>query len=396
MNICSNQIKEVILHRFKVNSLQKLLIHINFLLAFSVLFCSHSAFGQPSVTYNVNLIPHSEDVVDLGLDVYWAKRNVGANTPQATCDYFAWSQVSSWNNNSSQYAWGGDWRTPKKEDLDDLCNTNKIYRVWGNNYIQLFQNTGGSYSSSSPSIIIPVSGFYDPLYFNGTKIENPSDGYFWTSTKDNYISWRAHGMFLGMTSKSFKTQPAAQRTSQPIRPVIDKIKNVKLVAKYSDGTPISSVTISACPKGTPIETSDDDCYTHKVFLNNETDPLSESEELITENNATYTVVFTQKAFTITTNNSTTGGKASISPSSNAAGGKYLCGTPISLTAKVTDDCYTFDHWKKDGTKIDGGGAILSVTVSGDATYEAIFSIKTTNIRATTDSNKGWVGLNVWK
>ena len=34
------------MHRFKVNSLQKLLIHINFLLAFSVLFCSHSAFGQ--------------------------------------------------------------------------------------------------------------------------------------------------------------------------------------------------------------------------------------------------------------------------------------------------------------------------------------------------------------
>ena len=73
MNICSNQIKEVILHRFKVNSLQKLLIHINFLLAFSVLFCSHSAFGQ-SVEFSANV---DGKAIDLGpnFSVYWAASN---------------------------------------------------------------------------------------------------------------------------------------------------------------------------------------------------------------------------------------------------------------------------------------------------------------------------------
>ena len=103
MNICSNQIKEVILHRFKVNSLQKLLIHINFLLAFSVLFCSHSAFGQsgasavvgPTVTLvdrDYSGIPNSSYIVDLGLsDVYWADRNVGAGgwTPRPVDEYGA-------------------------------------------------------------------------------------------------------------------------------------------------------------------------------------------------------------------------------------------------------------------------------------------------------------------
>ena len=105
MNICSNQIKEVILHRFKVNSLQKLLIHINFLLAFSVLFCSHSAFGQgtavvgnPTVTLvgrDYSGIPNSSYIVDLGLsDVYWADRNVGANTTQDVGKYFAWGEIT--------------------------------------------------------------------------------------------------------------------------------------------------------------------------------------------------------------------------------------------------------------------------------------------------------------
>ena len=95
MNICSNQIKEVILHRFKVKTLQKLLIHINFLLAFSVLFCSHSAFGQsvPRVYIDDFSAGYGADrkAVDLGLNVYWASKNVGASGPNDYGTYFTWS-----------------------------------------------------------------------------------------------------------------------------------------------------------------------------------------------------------------------------------------------------------------------------------------------------------------
>lgn len=66
------------------------------------------------------------------------------------------------------------------------------------------------------------------------------------------------------------------------------------------------------------------------------------------------------------------------------------GTMVTLTA-TADECYRFVNWS-DGNRENP----RTIEVTKDMTLTAVFTIKTTNVKVTTDSNKGWVGLNVWK
>ena len=96
-----------------------------------------------------------------------------------------------------------------------------------------------------------------------------------------------------------------------------------------------------------------------------------------------------------------------------------CGQDTTISVPI-DNCYVFQGWEGPGItgrlvagqEADGYSCQVDNSVSPtqasltipnidsntqlNRDYTAIFSIKTTNIRATTDSNKGWVGLNVWK
>ncbi len=51
--------------------------------------------------------------VDLGLSVFWADRNVGADAPQAYGDYFLFG---------ASVPWDGTWRTPTAAELEELSN----------------------------------------------------------------------------------------------------------------------------------------------------------------------------------------------------------------------------------------------------------------------------------
>ena len=313
MNICSNQIKEVILHRFKVNSLQKLLIHINFLLAFSVLFCSHSAFGQQSGPIIINEIKVDHRAVDLGLNVYWAKYNVGATDSIYPGDYFTWDAASNWSDADWQH-----WRTPNKSEMDDLCNSTKICRFFQDDGIQLQQKLNGACIGTG--IFIPISGYKE----TPCCVLNETDGYLWTSTEDedHFWSWRAYGMFLGLSRHDFEVRTAAKRTYQPIRPVI---KKVTITLKTSDGN--TTVTKS-----------------------------------------------------------------------------YPYGSKIQIGAFI-DECHRVAYWTKSKssnnslletiTDIQGDNGYKEIFITEDVTYTAYFSIKTTNVKATTEDNqKGTVGLSI--
>ena len=50
-------------------------------------------------------------VVDLGLSVFWADRNVGADVPQAYGDYVPFG---------FEVPWGGGWRTPSYKEMEEL------------------------------------------------------------------------------------------------------------------------------------------------------------------------------------------------------------------------------------------------------------------------------------
>lgn len=66
------------------------------------------------------------------------------------------------------------------------------------------------------------------------------------------------------------------------------------------------------------------------------------------------------------------------------------GTAVTITANP-DDCHTFVKWqKKNGETwqdVDGGiNATLNITVSANAEYQAVFSLKTASITLTSDGN----------
>ncbi len=133
--------------------------------------------------------------VDLGLSVKWATCNVGATSPEAAGDYFAWGETepkalytpatctthgkkltASEVSGVAQYDaatanWGGTWRLPTHTELNDLIskctwtwdNTRKGYTVKGTN---------------GNSIFLPAAGYksYDKVISAGTV------GEYWTAT----------------------------------------------------------------------------------------------------------------------------------------------------------------------------------------------------------------------
>ena len=108
-----------------------------------------------------------------------------------------------------------------------------------------------------------------------------------------------------------------------------------------------------------------DCYNFVGWVDDSNIKNTERDILVTDD-ATYTAVFKQKAFSVTAS-STTGGSAKVTTASNADGGKYLCGTEIKLEA-TPEDCYEFTQWS-DGNTTNP----RTVTVSDNASYTAEFA-----------------------
>lgn len=83
--------------------------------------------------------------VYIGLSVFWADRNVGADAPEAYGDYVLFG---------AEVPWGGAWRTPTRKEIEELlqrctweltaCNGVDGYKVTGPNGISIFLPLGGS------------------------------------------------------------------------------------------------------------------------------------------------------------------------------------------------------------------------------------------------------------
>lgn len=458
------------MHRFKVNSLQKLLIHINFLLAFSVLFCSHSAFGQsgasavvgPTVTLvkrDYSGIPNSSYIVDLGLsDVYWADRNVGANDPTDEGDYFAWGEINTkksfrveiydywkhsvytsrqyyfkkyWVNtsypskNNANYIdnikelqprddaatqqWGTYWRMPTADNVRNLLTiTNKNST-----------NNGVTIQNNNYSIFIPSSGY------RGAGVGyNPTYTYFWSSTLYSgtdmeHNSYTAYAFVSkGNNATPYIKSDELRFAGIPVRPVIDKF--LVTYIKNIDGVTTSTDTIHV-PNGTKITLSASDygCYdlawTKVDKQSSESNNGSAKKEFTITSNTTITASFTSKKYSVSAYIKYGDSDAKYS----SKFGNLECGQYRTISVPI-DNCYVFQGWEGPGItgrlaagqEADGYSCQVDNSVSPtqakltipnidsntqlNRDYTAIFSIKTTNIRATTDSSKGWVGLNVWK
>ena len=148
--------------------------------------------------------------VDLGLSVKWATCNVGASTPGAYGNYYAWGETSTkssytrdnsasygkfWSDvggNSSRDAaranWGGNWRLPTEAECQELIENCTWTRTTQNGH-KGYKVTS---KKNGQSIFLPAAGYRngDKLYLDG------KNGYYWSSSSDESYTGLAYGLFF--------------------------------------------------------------------------------------------------------------------------------------------------------------------------------------------------------
>ncbi len=176
------------------------------------------SFPTKDITYMkmLNVDKNGHEYVDLGLSVYWATCNVGANAPEEDGDHFAWGETVSkeeyswstyrWDSKDmltkycttsnagtvdnktildpeddvAHVKWGGSWRMPTEEELKELCI--KCTLTWTT------QNDKEGYKVTGP---------------NGNSIFLPAAGYYYDTTT-NYDVARYWSSSLSRTNNSYK------------------------------------------------------------------------------------------------------------------------------------------------------------------------------------------------
>ncbi|MBR6347185.1 MAG: hypothetical protein IKR69_07340, partial [Bacteroidales bacterium] len=126
-------------------------------------------------------------VVDLGLSVFWADRNVGADAPQAYGDYVPFG---------FEVPWGGGWRTPSYKEMEELvlkcsweltaCDGVKGYKVIGPNGNAIFLPFGGA------------------VFSDGELASDGESGAIWSSERhsEKYYLENNYIIFLQMTQST--------------------------------------------------------------------------------------------------------------------------------------------------------------------------------------------------
>lgn len=149
------------------------------------------------------------EYVDLGLSVKWAICNVGATKPEDYGDYFAWGELEPkeiYDNDTYRFLnidnhgytkyndtdgkieleleddvahvnWGGKWRTPTKEELDEL-KENCTWTWTTHNGVNGCLVTSNIEGYTDRSIFVPAAGrkVYVDHYNDGT------EGGYWSAS----------------------------------------------------------------------------------------------------------------------------------------------------------------------------------------------------------------------
>ena len=193
--------------------------------------------------------------VDLGLSVLWAETNIGAEKAEDYGNYYAWGEVTafdeqtasgkktnySWstykwtNDNGSSFTkyttdgktvldkeddaayvnWGSSCRMPTEAEIDELTNTANCNWVW------LSDKKGSTVTSlktdyTNNSIFLPASGFRD-----GEDYGSQGDsGYYWSSSLNPYLSYCAYDLYFNSCNQGsyggyryfgFAVRPVAEK-----------------------------------------------------------------------------------------------------------------------------------------------------------------------------------------
>ena len=190
---------------------------------------------EPEDPYN------GHEYVDMGFPsgVKWATCNVGATLPTEYGEHYAWGEIEtkeiyeigscttygkaldSISGNSEYDAasakWGGNWRTPKLEDMYELVT--KCEWIWAGNGFNVVSKINGNY------IFLPAAGFMNTpaAIAGGTEgvLDQGRWGYYWTATPydEKYTNKEACSLLL--SSGGYQTEVGLRYNGFSIRPVID-------------------------------------------------------------------------------------------------------------------------------------------------------------------------------
>ncbi len=171
------------------------------------------------------------DYVDLGLSVKWATCNLGASSPSAYGNYYAWGETSTkstyTNSNSKTYNknirdisgnaqydaaranWGGTWRLPTQQEMQELVD--KCTWTWttidGHKGYKVTSKTNGN------SIFFPAAGWrsVSSSGFVGDY------GYYWNSAPVE--SFTQYACYLDFDSGSHNVYWRYRSYGHSVRPV---------------------------------------------------------------------------------------------------------------------------------------------------------------------------------
>lgn len=212
----------------------------------------------------VGSVPEAEEAVDLGLSVKWAPWNVGASTPEEYGGYYAWGETvekATYNESSYQYykndgyvdigseisgtpydvahvKWGGDWRMPTNEEVQELIDkcTWQYTAVNGVNGAIVTGPNGNS-------IFLPATGYkmWSDLYSDG------SDGYFWTGTSGVEVN-EANRLSFDAEKGYAVAYEFSRVDGFPVRPVIEKEEDSVVISPEVGGSKAEAVDLGLSVK----------------------------------------------------------------------------------------------------------------------------------------------------
>ena len=172
-----------------------------------------------------------EEAVDLGLPsrLQWASCNIGASSPEECGDYFAWGEIDPKSNYSefnsvthkkkikqivgdanydvATAMFGKSWKTPTKEDFEELIN----HCTW----VWTTVNGVNGYEVIGPngnSIFLPATGYRD-----GRDVNDGDSGEYWSSTPHKETEYSYYLFYAGGNYYTFYNCRYVGRCVRPVK-----------------------------------------------------------------------------------------------------------------------------------------------------------------------------------
>lgn len=198
--------------------------------------------------------------VDLGLSAKWATCNIGATTPEGFGDYFSWGETevkerysrhnykwakgvgiygfrgvmplavpNKYNHKDCKFTldleddaahalWGGSWRMPTKEEIEELIANCSFSEVIVND-IKCYKISSKKEGYTDSHIFLPASGYQaqdmNKCFLSGVN----SYYYYWTNTLSDAENSKGCCLYIPPLSQNLSIVKLYRFHGLPIRPV---------------------------------------------------------------------------------------------------------------------------------------------------------------------------------